>query len=191
MTGGRNVLEFKILPNRNLEITLAAKFDEDEIAELIKKPDMDVLYDLMEYEHGNGGPYVTDSTELYNDGQVNLTDAPMIVSGKEYPDSGHVGTWGSVWWFPNYCVESCTETLFKEGKVVFTFGYEIGKPVGCNDCRRNGDPDEQPTGNKGGTGWCTDEEGHCATCKRRSFTLEPYESEAEWRKIEERQFRVK
>lgn len=176
----RQVLAYEILSNRDLEISLRpGEFDEDEIRDMLEDPSD--LWDLMEHDVGNGGPYPTDAGEQYRDGRCNLTDAPMVVTGKEWPDSGRVSHWGTVWWFPNYMVEDPVETLLRTGRVVFTFGYEVGRPTDCAACDRSGKA-------LGATAGCVhpgrEDRDHCPACEGRGFTLAPYSSIEEWFRTE-------
>jgi hypothetical protein len=43
-----------------------------------------------------------------------LTDAPILRDDD-----------GSVWWFPNYCIEDWTETLIEKGAVTFAYGGKL------------------------------------------------------------------
>lgn len=190
----RAVVGYKLRPNGDLEVCLHPDaLDEDEREELLGRgDDVDALLDLLEHDRCNGGPYPTDAGSLYRDGIQCLTDAPFIATGEERPDSGHVGYWGTLWWFPGYLLENPVATLIRDGHVVFSRGIVLGEPVDCEACRRGGDPDGQPTGNKDGQGWCarTDED-LCPVCRGRGFTLREYEDEDEWRRKTQRVLGVK
>lgn len=52
-----------------------------------------------------------------------LTDAPLISDTCPYGDNSEVDCEDcSIWWFPNYMIENCLDTLYNTGQVIFKKG---------------------------------------------------------------------
>ena len=122
-------------PNGNLLLSL-----EDGDAEIIDDAreqrqrygwgslDESILWDLMESYWANGSyqSFIPSDGENGRAPFVGLTEAPCICTGMTtYSDGMHVLEPGHVWWFPDYMVESCIDTLRERGQVVFQHGFVV------------------------------------------------------------------
>lgn len=113
-------VEITILPNRNLKISASPEDIEDACS--TRNPDaltdLEILTCLLEPCWTNGEYYVFDASQLGH-----MTEAPLIAEDASCDDDGEWTVYGRVWWFPNYCVENCMETLREKGEVIFTYAY--------------------------------------------------------------------
>jgi len=114
-------VEITVLPNRNLKISASPEDIEDACS--TRNPDaltdLEILTCLLEPCWTNGEYYVFDASQLGH-----MTEAPLIADSADLDGDGTWTTQGPVWWFPNYCVENCMDTLRDCGEVVFTFAYD-------------------------------------------------------------------
>lgn len=114
-------MNFVITDNGNLELFSDAS-EKEELQEMLDKAthrDHGFLADLLE-DTGwspNGKLY-----QVQPEWIGALTDAPVLTDCLEYPDDYNAPptVTGTVWWFPNYMLESFAETLIKTGRVLFT-----------------------------------------------------------------------
>jgi hypothetical protein len=111
-------MDYKILENGNLELTLLESEVED-VTELLEKAtntDHGFLCDLMEYARwpGNGHLYPVQPEWV-----AALTEAPIISDEVVYEDDDSVRVPGRVWWYPGYELSSFAEVLIRERRVVF------------------------------------------------------------------------
>lgn len=111
-------MKHEITDNGNLRISLEPEDDKEELIALYQDlGEIRFLSQLLELTgwRGNGKLY-----EIQPEDVGGITDAPMLCDDVEYSDSGDVEIKGSVYWFPNYMVESWPDTLLAEGSVIFT-----------------------------------------------------------------------
>lgn len=114
-------MEFKTLPNGNLEITReeAEKADLQEILDRSTHKDHGFLAEMLEYTGWEpNGQLFTVQPEWV----AALTEAPILADDLSYPDDDEptLTPESRVWWFPDYQIESFAETLIRHGRVVFT-----------------------------------------------------------------------
>jgi hypothetical protein len=107
-----NSFNVKILDCGNLELSIDIS-DREELGELLQKlTENEILIELLE-------PYSCNSSfaTVYDYG---LTDAPAIIDYciYDYDDANNLD-YHQLWWFPNYMVESCMQTLHNNLRVVF------------------------------------------------------------------------
>lgn len=114
-------LEFRILPDGNLEITCDDP-DKEELQDILDSTthkDHGFLADMLEYTgwQPNGQLFKVQPEWIGA-----LTDAPILTDNLLFPDKGDptITPESKVWWFPNYMIESFAETLILDGRVVFT-----------------------------------------------------------------------
>lgn len=114
-------MEFKILPNGNLEITCDAGNKEDlqGFLDNAAHKDHGFLAEILDYTGwGPNGQL----SQVQPEWVGALTDSPILTDDLIFPDDGEptITAECKVWWFPNYQIESFAETLIKDGRVVFT-----------------------------------------------------------------------
>lgn len=80
--------------------------------------DHDVLADMLETSQANGQYYPINSDFTF----VGLTSAPVITDDMQYDDHGTPQSYGNLWWFERYQVESFALTLLSTGEVIFPLG---------------------------------------------------------------------
>lgn len=118
-------VEITVLENRALKI--CASLADIEEACSTRNPDaltdIEILTCLLEPCWTNGEYYVFTADQFGH-----LTEAPMISKEADCPDDGLWIMRGDVWWFPNYQVENCMDTLRDCGEVVFPFAYNADDP---------------------------------------------------------------
>jgi hypothetical protein len=112
-------MKFNIDANGNLELT-REEAEKEELQEMLDKAthkDHGFLADVLEDTgwQPNGMLY-----QVQPEWIGALTDAPLLADDVDYSDDDTPTVTGTVWWFPNYMVESFAETLIRTGKVVFT-----------------------------------------------------------------------
>jgi hypothetical protein len=115
-------MNFAITDNGNLELTCddSEKADLQEMLDKATHMDHGFLADLLEYTgwSPNGRLY-----QVQPEWIGALTDAPILTDACVLDEDNApfaVSVTGTVWWFPNYMVESFAETLIKTGRVLFT-----------------------------------------------------------------------
>lgn len=114
-------MDYEILANGNLKLTLEGEEDREEVREMLEKAthkDHGFLADLLEYTkwQPNGELHQVSPEELGA-----LTDAPILTDDVTYEDDTDKRLIiGKVWWYPEYQVLSFAEELLKHGEVVFT-----------------------------------------------------------------------
>ena len=111
------MIDCKIVQNGCLELRL--RDCRDEFAELVEKygDETRVLCEAMESYWCNGSytPFDSGNANPF----VGLTCAPCIAESMDCDDSGTNRINGRFWYFPNYMIESCAETLLNSGRVLF------------------------------------------------------------------------
>lgn len=116
-------MDFKILPNGNLEITMEPK-DREEIEEMVEKYPNDVLFmsNLLEYTGWtpNGSMYLLDAKDVGG-----LTEAPIVTDDMTIEEDSSITVHGPVWWYPNYMVTHFGKELLDEGRTVFTLASDV------------------------------------------------------------------
>lgn len=91
------------------------KEGKDEIDCLICKSEMDALYELTEHQRCNGMLQIVSPEEIGA-----LTDSPILSTDYEYiSENTDDMIYKSIFWFPNYMVQSLIETLKETGSVFF------------------------------------------------------------------------
>lgn len=112
------MIDCEIMQNGGLELRL--RDYRAEFAELVEKygDETRVLCEAMESYSCNGGftPFDAGNANPF----VGLTSAPCIAESMDCDDSGKNSIRGRFWYFPNYMLESCVETLLNSGRVSFT-----------------------------------------------------------------------
>lgn len=112
-------MQFNITPNGNLEITCEEN-DKQDLQDMLDKSthkDHGFLADLLE---NTGWSPNGQLHQVQPEWIAALTDAPILTNDLLYDLEDSPTVSGTVWWFPNYQVESFAETLIREGKVIFT-----------------------------------------------------------------------
>lgn len=112
-------VEFTILPNGNLEVSISDAETRMEFAD--RAGQVGELSALVEFSEA----YWTNSSFWpFDAGAANpfvgLTDAPCIAEGHTINDNGECEIIGRLWWFPDYMVKSFAEEIIQTGKTVFT-----------------------------------------------------------------------
>lgn len=112
-------MKFKTLPNGNLEITCEEdeKADLQEVLDRVTHRDHGFLAEILEYTgwQSNGQIF-----QVQPEWVSALTESPILTDDILYDLEDSPTVSGTVWWFPNYQVESFAETLIRDGRVVFT-----------------------------------------------------------------------
>lgn len=110
-------MEIRILENGNLKISATSEeLDDLNVGEYGRETVP--LAALLEPLWTNGQYYVFDADQLGH-----MTEAPLIAEDADCDDDGNWTLHGRVWWFPNYCVENCMDTLREKGEVIFDHAY--------------------------------------------------------------------
>lgn len=111
-------LNFKILPDGNLKITLT-KEGRAELKELIAKNKSyeSIWADLIEVYQCNGSYQMVSPAQI-----AALTDAPIIGLNVYIDDNGAIEDNENlkIWWYPEYQVVSEFEQLLSKRSIIFT-----------------------------------------------------------------------
>jgi len=114
----RGGISWKVLPNKNLEIT-ATGDDLEEIRQDVEDQSDSRLLDYLEPMFGNG--YM-----LVRPEQIGALTDSLIISDGSLDDNGEIdfGSKPKFWWYPQYELRSPLEDLAETGKTIFTYAGE-------------------------------------------------------------------
>ena len=108
-------VEFDILGNGNLHITLLAEAHED-VQEISSSPTMDAdnkLAEVLHWQLANGWTF------LSPEDAGGLTDSPILSQDVEVDGQGKIEKVGIVYWYPQYDVYDPVARLLEDGFLDF------------------------------------------------------------------------
>ncbi len=108
-------VEFDILQNGNLRITLLPEARED-VQEISASQELDAdnkLAEVVHWQLGNGWSFLTPEQA------GGLTDSPIFSEDVETDDKGEITHVGVVYWYPQYAIKDPVAELLEEGSIDF------------------------------------------------------------------------
>lgn len=116
------MINFTVLENGKLRLTLSSDGNKDEVIEIVERQAaIHALVELTEHYWKNGWGI------LGADDLSQMSSAPVIAEGHAVEGDGSNTLWGKAWYYPNYAIYNPLKKMLENDHVDFDFWGDFGE----------------------------------------------------------------